>query len=355
VRRTAALIVGGGPAGAAAAITLAEAGLRPVLVERDAHNAIVCGGFLGWDALALLGRLGIDPGGLGARPIERVRIIAGTGSIETHLPGPAAGLSRATLDAALRALAERKGAEVISGLAVRRVERQCARLADGRLIAADAMFIATGKHALRGVARAGAGEGHVGLRSALPHAPARLDGVIELHLFAGGYAGLLVQEDGSANLCLSVSAARLRAAGGSAAGLADALRGEAPALAAAMSNATPGWAAIANIPYGWRARSTEEGLFRIGDQAGVVASLVGDGIAMALASGTAAARAMIGGGGKAAPPFQRDLARQRAAPILIAELARAIGERPRLARAALPMLRRAPGLIRMVAEATRVS
>jgi len=354
MRRTAALIVGGGPAGAAAAITLADAGLRPLLIERGPERHGVCGGFLGWDALPMLARLGVDPAALGARPIARVRILAGNRVAETRLPGPAAGLSRATLDAALLALAERKGAEIRRGLAVRSVEGSCARLADGGQVEADALFIATGKYALRGATRDGTGPTYVGLRATLRRAPARLDGTIELHLFAGGYAGLLILEDGSANLCLSVSAKRFRAAGGSAAGLADTLVEDAPALARLMAEAEPEWSAVAGVPYGWRAHDTEPGRFRIGDQAAVVASLVGDGIAMALTSGDDAARAMIGGGAGAAPPFQRRLARQQRAPIFIAELARAIGERPPLARLALPLLRRAPGLIRVAANATRV-
>ena len=55
-----------------------------------------------------------------------------------------------------------------------------------------------------------------GLRTALapwPRLERALDGVIELHLFDGGYAGLLLQEDGSANLCLSAARRRLKAAG----------------------------------------------------------------------------------------------------------------------------------------------
>jgi len=355
MRRTAALIVGGGPAGAAAAITLAEAGVRPLLIERGPERRGVCGGFLGWDALPMLGRLGIDTAALGARPINRVRIVAGDREVETRLPGPAAGLSRTTLDAALLALAERKGAEVIRGLAVRSIDGRHARLADGSQIEAETMVVATGKHALRGAARDGLGRTYVGLRSTLPFVPQRLDTTIELHLFAGGYAGLLVQEDGSTNLCLSVEAERFRQAGGSAAGLIEALRHDAPALAHLMRAAEPEWAAVAGIPYGWRAGSTDVGLFRVGDQSTVVASLVGDGIAMALASGLDAARAMIAGGAQAAQTFQQRLSHDRSRPIRIAEIARAIAERPRLARLALPLLRKAPGLIRLAARLTRVS
>jgi len=354
VRRTPALIVGGGPAGAAAAITLARAGLRPLLVERGGKERIVCGGFLGWDALPALAGLGFDPTAAGARPISTVRIIAGARTVETRLPGPAAGLSRARLDEALLALAEEAGAEVLRGN-VRRIEGHLALLADNAEIEADALFVATGKHALRGAERAGVDtEGYVGLRAAIPPRQ-QLDDRIELHLFGGGYAGLLVQEDGSVNLCLSVSAERFRAAGGSVAGLAEAIQTEAPILAQLMGEASSAWSAIAGIPYGWRADDSEAGRFRIGDQAGVIASLVGDGIAMALASGIGAAEAFLAGGADAAPHFQHALARRNAIPIGIAELARKGAERPGFVRAALPILGRMPALIRIAADATRVA
>ncbi|MEA3047390.1 MAG: hypothetical protein QOJ53_1722, partial [Sphingomonadales bacterium] len=98
MRRTAALIVGGGPAGSAAAITLARAGVMPVLIERaPGERDLVCGGFLGWDALAALRSLGVDAAALGARPIARLRLVSAEDEVEAALPHPAAGLSRRTL------------------------------------------------------------------------------------------------------------------------------------------------------------------------------------------------------------------------------------------------------------------
>ena len=93
----------------------------PELVERSVvPQDMVCGGFLGWDALGLLARLGIDPVSLGARPIHRLRILAGERSEEATLPRPAAGLSRQALAAALLDAAATAGAIVRRGVAVRR-------------------------------------------------------------------------------------------------------------------------------------------------------------------------------------------------------------------------------------------
>ena len=361
MRRPSALIVGGGPAGSAAAIALARGGASPELIERSSGDRdVVCGGFLGWDAIAALRRLGLDPGALGARPIGRVRLIAGTRIVETALPHAAAGLSRRRLDAALLALAERSGAAVTRGRTARAVEDGILRLDDGEQIHAESLFLATGKHELRGLARDLDGRREpptAGLRAELPpraDLERALAGTIELHLYDGGYAGLLLQEDGSVNFCLAISRARLAAAGGPEP-LLDALVAEAPILGDRLGSAPPAaWEAIAGVPYGWRAHGTAQGLFRLGDQAAVIASLAGDGIAIALASGEAAARAWLAGGAAAAPDFQQGFARRAARPIAVAEALRHLAER-RLTRASvMNVLRIAPAAARLAARLTRV-
>jgi flavin-dependent dehydrogenase len=350
VRRTAVLIVGGGPAGASAAIALARGGAMPVLIERSlSERDVVCGGFLGWDALAALNRVGLDPASLGARPIHKLRLVAGHRIVETTLPRPAAGLSRRRLDSTLLHLAEEAGAAVLRGRTARAIEGDSVRLDDGAEMAAEALFLATGKHELRGAARAiGKRPVSVGLRAAVPPPP-DLAGTIELHLYDGGYAGLLVQEDGSANLCLSVGQARI--AGGRDAFLA-ALMKEAPLLAERIGGVLPGaWEAIAGVPYGWRAARTAPGLFRVGDQAAVIASLAGDGIAVALASGAAAAHACLRGDG--AQAYQRDFARRSKRPLAVAETLRHMAEAP-LRRRLMMRLAGLPGLAKAAARMTRI-
>lgn len=356
MRRAAALIVGGGPAGSAAAITLGRAGAMPVLIERSpGERDVVCGGFLGWDALAALKRLGLDPAQLGARPIRRLRLVAGRRTVERALPHPAAGLSRRRLDAAMLHLAEEAGAVVLRGRAVRMIEEGRARLDGGEEMAAGALFIATGKHELRGAARSlGARQVSVGLRTALPPAPRlaqALAGTIELHLYDGGYAGLLVQEDGAVNLCLSVSRARMAEAGSPRA-LYDMLAAEAPLLAERVGAPPQQWEAIAGIPYGWRATTTSDGCYRIGDQAAVIASLAGDGIAVALTSGAAAAHARLAGIG--AGTFQRDFAACARRPILVAEALRHMAEHRR-ERALMMRLAGVGGLAGLAARLTRIA
>jgi flavin-dependent dehydrogenase len=318
VRRTSALIVGGGPAGASAAIALARGGAMPVLVER-------C-----------------------ARPIRRLRLASGRRVVEAALPREAAGLSRRRLDAALLQVAEEAGAAVLRGRTARALDGHCLRLDGGEEMEADAIFLATGKHELRGAARAiGDRPVSVGLRAALP--PSRdLDEAIELHLFDGGYAGLLSQEDGAVNLCLTVTRARMTDRDALLAQLLD----ESPLLAERIGGALPArWEAVSGVPYGWRALATAPGCYRVGDQAAVIASIAGDGIAIALASGQAAAHACLAG--ESAEDFQARFAHRAARPVAIAEGLRSLAARPRR-RGLMMMLAGIPGVAKAAARLTRI-
>jgi flavin-dependent dehydrogenase len=354
------LIVGGGPAGSAAAITLAQAGRRALLIERDPRpRESVCGGFLGWDSLAALARLGIDARSLGARPIERLRLVSRDREVEAKLPRIAAGLSRRKLDGALIAAAASAGAEVMRGRAVRAVDpaELLVRLDDGETIRAESLLLATGKHELRGATRErDMRSDSVGIRTALAASPAlgeALEGVIELHLFDGGYGGLLLQEDGTANLCLSVTRERFKAAGGIDQVLVE-LAEELPGLRRRMDQGSAsGWSAISGVPYGWRARDTAPGLYRLGDQAAVIASLAGDGIAIALESGCQAGKAVIAGDG--AEHFQKLFARRAARPLAIAERLRWAAENPGPRRPMMGLVAALPGLSGAAARLTRIA
>lgn len=357
------LIVGGGPAGAATALALATAGIEAEVIERALGDRdVVCGGFLSWSALRALRRLGIDPSRLGAQPIHRSRLISGQVAADLELPHAAAGLSRRKLDAALLSAAEEAGARIRRGRVVRRAdpERRVVWLDDDEEVAGRALVLATGKHELRGAARAlnhSRMQGSVGLRTELPATGSgrrALEGVVELHLFDEGYAGLLLQENGMVNVCLSVSQRRLSTAGGTAP-LIHALVREAPLLTQRLDSELPEkWSAVAGVPYGWRARETHPGVFRTGDQAAVTASLVGDGLAVALWSGIRAAEALASGGADIAPEWQSKFARRSRLPLGLAEALRSAAGHGKARGALMRTLQIAPSLGTVAARLTRV-
>lgn len=304
-------VIGGGPAGAAAAIRLAAAG-REVLVferERGPHH-VVCGEFLSAEAVADLRALGVDIAALGATRIDRVRLTANGRSAAARLPFVAAGLSRKALDAALLDKAAASGATIRRGARVRRVEAAgggwTIGLACGGEITAGAVLLATGKYDLPGVARATPWRGRSDMLALKMHlrlpesGMCRLRGVIELHLLPGGYAGLQLVEEGWANLCMVLDGKTCPAAGADFGRLLREIGDRNACLAEALAGAVPAWPrplAIARVPYGHRFALPSPGApgWRLGDQAAVTPSFTGDGLAIALRSGVLAADHMLEG------------------------------------------------------------
>lgn len=355
------LIVGGGPAGAAAAIGLACGGMAPVIVERSRQPAdVICGGFLSWNSVAMLGRCGVDPVALGGHPVDRARLFSGRRMAELPLPVGSVGLSRRRLDEALLEQAVRAGARLRRGMIVRALDRGVVRYADGTCEIPDRLILATGKHDLRALARPVASKDPaMGLRwrFRIETEQARaLGSAIELHLFDGGYAGLVMQEEGMANLCLAVRQSAFVRAGRRPEALLHALLGEAPTLAERLGGGgfdAERAQAIAHIPYGWRAGGQADNLYRVGDQMGVIPSLAGEGVAIALATGMTAADAILRG--RDPDVYQRACASRLARPIRTAELLWSLAERPWLASSALPILRTMPGLGLAMMRLTRVA
>ncbi len=362
------LIIGGGPAGAAAAISLARAGCRPLLVESATGPADkVCGDFLSIDAIRRARALGVDPAGLGAAPIRHVRLIHHCRVAEASLPFPALGLSRRQLDTALLRAAEHSGAVLMAGHTVRHLTRDAAgwhARTDAAALDAEAVFLATGKHDLRAMPRrfgkASANRGSVGMKmyfTLAPGAARSLQGATELTVFPGGYAGMQFVEQDRAVVCIAVRRQAFRDCGGNWTGLLAVVGRASPRFAAQLAGATPLLArplAIAGIPYGYQAQPWDAapGLFRLGDQAAVIASLTGDGMAIALHSGQAAAEAWLAGADAAS--FQATLARQLAGQMHLAGLLHRTGISVLSQGMAVQLAGLFPGLLRQAAIRTRL-
>jgi flavin-dependent dehydrogenase len=357
------LIIGAGPAGCAAAITLARAGHQPDLIERTSGPTDkVCGDFLSADTIQRLRALGVDPAALGGSVIRRVRLIHGQRVAEAALPFPAMGLSRRVLDDALLRRAQEAGALLQSGRSVRRIGAEdglwTAVDDRGALWMTETVFLATGKHDLRDLPRARPGGGAIGMKmyfALRPDQAAALDGAIELTLFPGGYAGMQPVEDGRAVLCIAVRRLEFHACGGWA-GLLAAIEATSRRFAATLAGAVPLLPrplAVAGIPYGYQAPpGPANGLFRLGDQAAVIPSLTGDGMAIATHSGHAAARAWLAGMDSEA--YRRDLLRTLAPQMRLAGLLHHASMSGLTQAAALVATSWFPGLLRQAASHTRL-
>ncbi len=354
------LILGAGPAGCMAAIKLARSGAEPVLVDRDAVvGDALCGGFLSWRSAERLRAIGLQLPDIGAHPVTRLVLYAGTAEAQATLPLTGFGLSRHALDSALRKLAVDSGAR----LEIDRIRALAPGMAEGERQdwRSDSIFLAAGKHDVRGQARPRqADDPALGLRIRIPAQAALtplLAGKIELHLFPGGYAGIVCQEDGSANICLALRKSLLARAGGSPRALLDQMAAQHPQFGARMAFAAADLPvdSIGAVPYGWIAQSTQPGLFRLGDQAAVIPSLAGEGMSIALTSGALAARHWLAGGAEAAPFYQSEMARAAKRPVGVAKLIWETAESERFGAPLVKMARLAPWLTGWAMRASRIA
>lgn len=343
-----------------AAILLARAGAAPVLIDRDAEvGDALCGGFLSWRSAERLRDIGLDLPEIGAHRVTRLALYAGTAEAHATLPAPGYGLSRRALDTALRSLAVKSGAD----LQIDRIRSLGPGSAEGerQTWRWDSIFLASGKHDVRGEPRPRqSSDPALGLRIRIPPHPnlsALLAGKIELHLFAGGYAGIVLQEDGSANICLALRKSLLSAAGGTPRALLDQLAAAHPHFGERMAFAAPNVPvdSIGAVPYGWIAQDTPPGVFRLGDQAAVIPSLAGEGMSIALTSGAMAANCWLEGGGGAAQSYQRTMARAARRPVRVAKLIWETAESERFGAPLVKLAGAMPWLTNLAMRASRIA
>lgn len=359
-----AIVVGGGPAGAAIAIRLAVAGRDVRLIERSAGPVDkVCGEFISGEAARELEELGVDLWACGAVEIHTVRFCFADQLVAAALPFRALSLSRRVLDEALLERAAGVGATLQRGVKVSALSRSdggwVARMATGADLAGDSAFLATGKHDLRSHKRPlGVQDDLVAFKlhwRLAPDEAAKLAGHVELVVFDGGYAGLQPVESGRANLCLVIRRRRLLALGQRWDRVLAAMLSESSHLAARLAGAEPCWRrplALSAIPYGY-VRQHTDGLWQLGDQAAVIPSFSGDGMAIALHSSSLAASMFLRGSD--ANEYQARLARDVGWQVRLATmLSRALVRRPgQLALGVAATLW--PGLLGQVATHTRVA
>ena len=299
------LVIGGGLAGSMVAIRLAAAGRQVTLLEKEsaAHHK-VCGEFLSPEAVGYLNQVGINPLDLGAATIRFVRLSSKQRVMETDLPFTALSLSRFTLDEALLSRAQEIGCKVQRGAFVEQLNIRdnlwFAQLRGGESVCAHTVFLANGKHDLRGWERAHTGQVDLvafKLHWQLDPAQAEmLREFIELFLFPRGYGGLSLVERDVANLCLVVRQAELRRIGGWQELLASVLDVNRH-LKQRLQGAKALWdrpLAISSIPYGHLA-GQPFGLWCVGDQAAVIPSFTGDGMSIALHSAALATEMYLAG------------------------------------------------------------
>jgi flavin-dependent dehydrogenase len=358
-----ALVIGGGVAGGAVAAHLARTGREVILIERKPgpHDK-VCGEFISGEAVHYLRGLGIDLTALGAVPISTVNVHTPRAAVGCTLPFPAVSISRRALDDAILQQASAGGADLRRGRAVRSLrrldQRWIAELDDGSNIVAMDAFLATGKHDLRGWKRPpGRQNDLIAFKLHLRIVAAQisaLDSRVELFLFPGGYAGIELVENGLLNLCLVIRNGHFARLGSGWDALLSMLRAKFLRLHHVLAGAEACWdrpLAIASIPYGL-VQSRADGPWCLGDQAAVIPSFSGDGIAIALHSARMAADYYLSG--RSNSEFQSDLARDVMGQVRRATLLSRLLVQPAGQVGAMALGQMAPSLVRQIGRGTRI-
>ena len=280
------LVVGAGPGGCALAYALRQAGWQVVLAERRQYPVDkLCGEFLSPEGLQSLEQMGLGAVSTAFPPIGEVLVSSVSGkSWQAPLPAAGAGCSRRRLDALLMARCAAIGVEVVQGVRVGQIE---GKEKSGFMISLQNKQVKA-RLVVGAWGRQGRGTwGERGEWMALKvHAKGSCPGV-ELHSFPGGYAGLCQVEDQQVNLCLLTRAAAFRQAGGDHQRFSAEIMSINPLLATRLAELNPNWdqaLSAANLRFG-SAACQADGILLVGDAAGAIAPLCGDGMAMALRSG----------------------------------------------------------------------
>lgn len=344
------IVVGGGPAGSAAALCCAERGLRTLLLERDARpRPRACGEGILPHGVEWLESRGLRPPG---RTFRGVRYVFPEGlELAGRFPrGRGLGVARRELDAYLLEAAARAGAAVRRRSTVTWWRPGGVRV-EGGWLAAGVIIGADGRRSrLRrwaGLEAPGLGRPRYGVTAHF--ALARPESHQEVRIYVGRDHEVYTTPlpDGRLLVALLAEKGRMARLGGRLeAGYREAL-GEHPALEARLAERLD--APLAAGPLSVRVRRPwGPRLLLVGDAAGFLDPITGEGLALAMAQAELAAGAAAGhlaGEAWALPRYAGAAARLRREVGLLTAALLWLVRRPRLARWTARGLRRRPELV----------
>jgi menaquinone-9 beta-reductase len=286
-------IVGGGLAGLSLSILLARKGYRVSLFEKEAYPFHkVCGEYISMESWDFLSRLGLPLENWNLPRIHKLFITAPNGkSISEKLPLGGFGISRYKLDAALADIAKSTGVEVFENTKVHDIGFEDGNhkiRTSGGLFTVKIACACYGKKSnldvkwKRSFLLQDESQNYVGVKY---HVKVNFpDQEIALHNFQGGYCGISKIEDGKYCLCYLTKSENLKNNRLSIPVMEEKILKQNPALRKLLDEVVVLYeepVTISQISFSKKTQ-IEQHVLCIGDAAGMITPLCGNGMSMAL-------------------------------------------------------------------------
>lgn len=284
-------IIGGGVAGLCLAIQLADANYKVILFEKEVfpfHK--VCGEYISMESYSFLESIGMPLGNLNLPMIKNLRVSAPNGKVlEQALGLGGFGISRYTLDAGLAAIAINKGVQLKTSTKVNEVKFEDV---DFEIKTSQGNYhanIVCGAYGKRSVLdqqlkrpRAHTSKNYIGVKY---HVKLNLpNDVIELHNFKNGYCGISKVDGDKYCMCYLSDAQNLKDHENNIKTMETQVLMKNPFLERYFKEAIFLYDApltISQISFAKKS-AVHEHVFMIGDAAGNIAPLCGNGMSMAM-------------------------------------------------------------------------
>ena len=291
-------IIGGGLAGLTLAIQGADAGYRVILFEKETYPFHkVCGEYISMESRDFLVRCGVPLADWSLPVIDRLQVSDTKGKLyDFKLPLGGFGVSRYQLDNALYQLAQQKGATILTSCKVNEVVYE----KDGFTVqthsgnyTARVTAACFGKRSNLDIkwerdftaGKPGKLNNFIGVKYHVQY-PQPAD-TISLHNFIDGYCGISRIENNICCLCYLTTAENLRRSGNSIPEMEKQLLSKNIQLKKIFESATnvyPQPLTISQVSFHPK-RQVENHVLMLGDAAGMIPPLCGNGMSMAMHAG----------------------------------------------------------------------
>jgi menaquinone-9 beta-reductase len=288
-------IVGGGLAGLSLSIQLKRQGHAVILFEKEQYPFHkVCGEYISLESWDFLNDLGVDLDALNVPIITKLQVSSVNGKmLDQSLPLGGFGISRYRLDNALVQIAKVEGVCVMENTKVNDIEFSGDRFTIDTSVKQYEAKLVAGSYGKRSnidikwkrpftIAVKNKLNNYIGvkyhIRSDFPA------DTIALHNFKNGYCGIVKIEDDNYNLCYLTTANNLQKSKGDIKAMEQTILSENPHLKKILAESNITFVApltISQISFDKKTQ-VENHVLMIGDAAGMITPLCGNGMSMAL-------------------------------------------------------------------------